>query len=58
MTWNPVHWVEVSRAFLADVSLELKKVTWPTQKETVAPGTAAPSSAADTRTTSCWAAAR
>lgn len=36
MTWNPVRWVEVSRAFLADVSLELKKVTWPTQKETIA----------------------
>jgi len=36
VTWNPVRWVEVSRAFLADVSLELKKVTWPTQKETVA----------------------
>lgn len=36
MTWNPVRWVEVSRTFLADVSLELKKVTWPTQKETVA----------------------
>ena len=36
MTWNPVRWVEVSRTFLADVSVELKKVTWPTQKETVA----------------------
>jgi preprotein translocase subunit SecE len=36
VTWNPVRWVEVSRAFLGDVSVELKKVTWPTQKETVA----------------------
>ena len=36
MTWNPIQWVEQSRAFLTDVSLEVKKVTWPSQKETVA----------------------
>jgi preprotein translocase subunit SecE len=36
VTWNPVRWVEESRAFLTDVSVEVKKVTWPTQKETVA----------------------
>jgi len=36
VVWSPVYWIEQSRAFLADVSVELKKVTWPTQKETVA----------------------
>jgi preprotein translocase subunit SecE len=36
VTWNPIQWVEQSRAFLTDVSLEVKKVTWPSQKETVA----------------------
>ena len=36
MTWNPVQWVVESRAFLTDVSVEVKKVTWPSQKETVA----------------------
>jgi preprotein translocase subunit SecE len=36
MSRNPVQWVEQSRAFLVEVSLELKKVTWPSQKEVVA----------------------
>jgi len=36
MKWNPVHWVEQSRAFLLDVSVEIKKVTWTTQKEVIA----------------------
>jgi preprotein translocase subunit SecE len=36
VTWSPVQWVEESRAFLTDVSVEVKKVTWPSQKETVA----------------------
>jgi preprotein translocase subunit SecE len=36
VVWNPVHWVEQSRVFLADVLVEMKKVTWPTQKETMA----------------------
>jgi preprotein translocase SecE subunit len=35
LTWNPVEWVEQSRAFLVDVSVELKKVTWPSQQEVV-----------------------
>ena len=35
MVWSPVHWVEQSRVFLADVLVEMKKVTWPTQKETM-----------------------
>jgi preprotein translocase subunit SecE len=36
VVWNPVHWVEQSRLFLGDVLVEMKKVTWPTQKETMA----------------------
>ena len=36
MTWNPIRWVEQSRSFLTEVFVELKKVTWPSQKETVA----------------------
>jgi preprotein translocase subunit SecE len=36
VTWNPVEWIEQSRAFLVDVSVELKKVTWPSQQEVVA----------------------
>ena len=35
MNRNPSQWVEQSRAFLVDVSVELKKVTWPSQKETI-----------------------
>ena len=36
MSSNPVRWAEQSRAFLGEVQVEFKKVTWPTQKETVA----------------------
>jgi len=36
VAWNPVQWIEQSRAFLVDVSVEVKKVTWPSQKETMA----------------------
>jgi preprotein translocase subunit SecE len=35
VVWNPVHWVDQSRVFLSDVLIEMRKVTWPTQKETV-----------------------
>jgi preprotein translocase subunit SecE len=31
-----MQWPEESRAFLSEVQVELKKVTWPTQRETVA----------------------
>jgi preprotein translocase subunit SecE len=33
---NPAEWAEQSRAFFGEVQLELKKVTWPSQKEVVA----------------------
>jgi preprotein translocase subunit SecE len=33
---NPFEWAEQSRQFLNEVEVEVKKVTWPTQKETVA----------------------
>jgi preprotein translocase subunit SecE len=36
MSRNPVQWVEQSRAFLVEASVELRKVTWPGQKEVVA----------------------
>ena len=36
MSKNPLHWAEQSREFLGEVQVEWKKVTWPTQKETVA----------------------
>lgn len=32
---NPVEWASQGRAFLGEVQVEFKKVTWPTQKETV-----------------------
>jgi preprotein translocase subunit SecE len=32
---NPIKWTQQSREFLGEVQLEFKKVTWPTQKETV-----------------------
>ena len=31
-----MQWAEQSRTFLGEVQVEFKKVTWPTQKETVA----------------------
>ena len=32
---NPVEWAVQGREFLSEVQVEFKKVTWPTQKETV-----------------------
>jgi preprotein translocase subunit SecE len=32
---NPVDWAVQGREFLNEVQIEFKKVTWPTQKETV-----------------------
>jgi preprotein translocase subunit SecE len=36
MSNNPLHWAAQSREYLSEVQVEFKKVTWPTQKETVA----------------------
>ena len=36
MQWNPTVWVSQSRTFLLEVRTEFRKVTWPTQKETIA----------------------
>ena len=36
MSRNPVQWAEQSRIFLGEVQVEFRKVTWPTQRETVA----------------------
>ena len=36
MSKNPIQWAEQIREFLSEVQVEVKKVTWPTQKETVA----------------------
>jgi preprotein translocase subunit SecE len=36
MQWNPVDWIGQSRQFLLEVRTEFRKVTWPTQKETIA----------------------
>jgi preprotein translocase subunit SecE len=33
---NPAHWAEQGREYLNEVQVEVKKVTWPTQKETIA----------------------
>jgi len=33
---NPIEWADQSRAFIGEVQVEFKKVTWPSQKETVA----------------------
>ena len=35
MSKNPIHWAEESRTFLGEVQVEFKKVTWPTQRETI-----------------------
>jgi preprotein translocase subunit SecE len=32
---NPIDWAVQGREFLNEVQVEFKKVTWPTQKETV-----------------------
>ncbi|MCP4003906.1 MAG: preprotein translocase subunit SecE [bacterium] len=36
MSKNPIQWTEDGRQFLSEVQVEVKKVTWPTQKETLA----------------------
>ncbi len=36
MSKNPIEWADQSRAFIGEVQVEFKKVTWPSQKETVA----------------------
>ena len=36
MSKNPAEWAEQSRTFLSEVQVECKKVTWPTQRDTVA----------------------
>ncbi len=36
MSKNPIEWADQSRAFMGEVQVEFKKVTWPSQKETVA----------------------
>ncbi len=36
MSKNPAEWAEQSRTFLSEVQVEWKKVTWPTQRDTVA----------------------
>jgi preprotein translocase subunit SecE len=33
---NPSNWAEDGRQFVGEVQAEFKKVTWPSQKETVA----------------------
>ncbi len=33
---NPLSWPEQTREYVGEVQIEFKKVTWPTQKETVA----------------------
>jgi len=35
MTFHPGEWIGQSREFLEEVRAELRKVTWPTQKEYV-----------------------
>ena len=35
MEWNPAIWIRDARQFLIDVRSELKKLTWPTQREYV-----------------------
>ena len=36
MQWNPAVWFSESRQFLLEVRSEFRKVTWPSQKETIA----------------------
>lgn len=36
MSTNPMEWTGQAREFIGEVQVEFKKVTWPTQKETVA----------------------
>ncbi len=36
MSINPLNWAEQSREFLSEVQVEIKKVTWPSQQDTIA----------------------
>ncbi len=36
MSKNPLNWPEETRAYLGEVQVEFKKVTWPGQREVVA----------------------
>ncbi len=36
MSTYPVKWTEDAREFLGEVQVEFKKVTWPTQQQTIA----------------------
>ncbi len=36
MSANPVKWTEEAREFIGEVQIEFKKVTWPTQQQTIA----------------------
>ena len=36
MSTNPIKWTEEAREFLGEVQVEFKKVTWPTQQQTIA----------------------
>lgn len=36
MSTNPVKWTEDAREFVGEVQVEFKKVTWPTQQQTIA----------------------
>jgi preprotein translocase subunit SecE len=36
LSTNPVKWTEDAREFLGEVQVEFKKVTWPTQQQTIA----------------------
>ena len=35
MQWSPTEWWRASRQYLSDVRSEVRKVTWPTQREYV-----------------------
>ena len=35
MAFHPAEWIDQSREFLEEVRAEMRKVTWPTQKEYV-----------------------
>ncbi len=36
MSANPIKWTEEAREFIGEVQIEFKKVTWPTQQQTIA----------------------
>jgi preprotein translocase subunit SecE len=36
LSTNPARWAEQTREYLNEVESEFKKVTWPTQQETIA----------------------